>query len=48
MRMTVAEQLAYRNTAHPPLISPDEIFRRMENFGKIRGASDHMPVYGDV
>jgi hypothetical protein len=48
MQMTIAEQLAYRATARPPLLTPDEVFRRMENYGKIRGASDHMPVYGDI
>ena len=49
MAVPVATQLAYRAAWHPPVLpTPDEVFRRMENYGKIRGASDHMPVYAVV
>lgn len=45
MAAPLATQLA--NRAGDPSTS-DEVFRRIENYGKIRGASDHMSVYGDV
>jgi hypothetical protein len=36
----------------PPFLLPpptrDEVFRRIENYGKIRGTSDHIAVYVDV
>lgn len=45
----LATQLANRAAWHPPLYpTPDDVFRRIENYGKIRGASDHMPVYADL
>jgi hypothetical protein len=48
MLQPVGLQVAYRNGADRSQGDPDDVFRQMANYGKIRGASDHMPVYGDV
>jgi hypothetical protein len=47
MAMTAAALIAWDLVLPPPVPTGTQLFRQMANFGHIRGASDHLPVYAD-
>lgn len=48
MDRSISDLQNWARNWHAPLVTQTDLFQRVENFGKIRGTSDHLAVYADV